>query len=91
MTTLADVVDGITKTLEKEITALPLGREDQQKVVTIVFDALRTVADFLTKNNDEGIAAMQQALEALNNLSEGDAESAEVQSAKAALQVALNG
>lgn len=70
MTTLVTIVDEISTQLEKDITALPLGREDQQKVVNIVFTAMRTVADFLVKDNDTAIAAMQLALAALQSVPE---------------------
>ena len=89
MTTLVSIVDDISKQLEQDITALPLGREDQQKVVNIVFTSMRTVADFLVKDNDAGIAAMRLALEALQSVPEPVSQ--QVRDAIDALTVQVHG
>ena len=68
MTTLNTIVDELTISLQRDVTALPLGREDQQRVVNIIFEALRTVADHLTKDNDAAITAMTKALAVLKGL-----------------------
>lgn len=87
MTTLASLVDDLTISLQRDVTALPLGREDQQLVVNIIFETIRAIADFLTKDNDAAITAMTKALVALE--SPAIPASKEVQDALAALYGAL--